>query len=139
MDRTFLIHLDEILMDDFPSGNKLSSAAILTHDGGVMAKSEDFPEISYDEMSIMLSGIDDPNTVATGLILGGVRYMLTPSEAGHSLRGRTLGKNGGVIIRKTWSFVVLGIYEAPVTMGEAEARVGSYADSYGDLERPNSN
>ncbi len=127
MSTDFQTYVNDHLMADLPSGGKLSSAAIIGHDGGVFAQSPDFPEVSTDEMTSIMDGLDDPNRLAaSGIRLGGTKYFLVPSEECDQLRGRH--KSGGIlIIIKTITVMIVGIYESG-TAAEAEGLVLDMAE-----------
>lgn len=120
-------YVDDHLLADLPSGGKLTHAAILGHDGGVWAQSPEFPEVDAQQMTDLLAGVEDPGKLATtGIKLGQAKYFLIPSEPGSVLRGRF--KSDGVIIKKTNSALVVGVYAEPVTGGEASVRVEDLGD-----------
>lgn len=120
-------------MNDFPDGTKFSSAAILTHDGGVRAQTANFPEISDDEWSKVMRGLDEANKVCTGISLGGIRSILTPSQPG-SLYCRTMQRDGGVVITKTWESVIVGIFADPISLSQAQVRVDDYGRSLDEMK-----
>ncbi len=126
MSTDFQTYVNNHLMADLPSGGKLSSAAIIGHDGGVFAQSPDFPEVSTDEMTSIMDGLDDPNRLAaSGIRLGGTKYFLISNEVGEQLRGHH--KSGGILIIKTNTVMIVGIYESG-TAGEAGEPVQDLAE-----------
>jgi profilin len=110
-------YIDERLLQPLPGGGRLKHAAILGHDGGVWAQSDDFPEITDEEMDTIMKGFDDSSVVAqNGLRLGGEKYMMLAGEPGEVLRGKK--GSGGCTLKKTNAAVVIGIYDEGVTAGE---------------------
>lgn len=126
-------YVDDHLMAPLPSGGTLVHAAIIGHDGGVWAQSPDFPPITTDQFNGIMAGIEDPNALAGGGIkIGGPeddlveKYFLIPSEAGSVLRGRF--KSDGIVIKKTTSALLVGIYKEPTPAGECSVRVEDLGD-----------
>lgn len=122
-------YVDDHLLVELPvSGGKLTHAAIIGHDGGVWAQSAEFPAFTPEQMTDLITGVDDPNKLATtGIKLADAKYFLIPSEAGAVLRGRF--KSDGIIVKKTAQTVVIGIYSEPVPAGEASVRVEDLGNS----------
>ncbi len=113
-------------------GGTLSGAAIVGQDGGVWAQTPDFPAITPEQVTTIMEGLEDPTKLgATGIRIGGPgdaekKYFLIPSEAGSVLRGRI--KDDGVVIKKTTSALVIGIYSTGVPAGDANVRVEDLGD-----------
>ncbi|KAL9263035.1 Profilin-like protein [Drosera capensis] len=122
-------YVDEHLMCDIDgSGQHLTSAAIIGHDGSVWAQSASFPQVKPDEITGIINDFNEPGSLApTGLFLGGTKYMVIQGEAGAVIRGKK-GKCG-VTIKKSGQALVFGIYEEPVTPGQCNMvveRLGDY-------------
>lgn len=113
-------------------GGTLSGAAIVGQDGGVWAQTPDFPAITPEQVAAIMEGLEDPAKLgATGIHIGGpagseTKYFLIPSEAGSVLRGRF--KNDGVVIKKTTSALVIGLFSEGVPAGDANVRVEDLGD-----------
>lgn len=76
-------------MAELPGGGQLTHAAILGQDGGVWASSPDFPEPSEEEVAAIMKGFDDAAALAaTGLRIGGEKYMVVAGEPGEAIRGK---------------------------------------------------
>ncbi|KAL9252982.1 Profilin-like protein [Drosera capensis] len=122
-------YVDEHLMCDIDgSGQHLTAAAIIGHDGSVWAQSASFPQVKPDEITGIINDFNEPGSLApTGLFLGGTKYMVIQGEAGAVIRGKK--GPGGVTIKKTGQALVFGIYEEPVTPGQCNMvveRLGDY-------------
>lgn len=113
-------------------GGTLSGAAIVGQDGGIWAQTPDFPAITPEQVAAIMEGLEDPAKLgATGIRIGGpgeaeTKYFLIPSEAGSVLRGRF--KNDGVVIKKTTSALVVGMFSEGVPAGDANVRVEDLGD-----------
>lgn len=112
-------------------GGTLAGAAIVGHDGGVWAQTPDFPAITQEQVTAINEGLEDPAKMgATGIRIGSAdaetKYFLIPSEAGSVLRGRF--KNDGVVIKKTTSALVIGLFSEGVPAGDANVRVEDLGD-----------
>ncbi|GMI73055.1 profilin 5 [Hibiscus trionum] len=121
-------YVDEHLMCELETGNRLSSAAILGLDGSVWAQSAAFPKFKPEEIKAILKDFDEPGSLApTGLHLAGAKYMVIQGEPGAVVRGKKGA--GGVTVKKTGMALVFGIYEEPVTPGQCNMvveRLGDY-------------
>ncbi|KAE8714127.1 Profilin-2 [Hibiscus syriacus] len=99
--------IDEHLMCDIDgTGQHLSAAAIVGHDGSIWAQSSNFPKCQAKE--------------------------ITDGEPGAVIRGKK--GSGGVTIKKTAQALVFGIYEEPVTPGQCNLvveRLGDYLAEQG--------
>ncbi|CAH9131254.1 unnamed protein product [Cuscuta epithymum] len=120
-------YVDDHLMCDM-EGNKLTSAAILGHDGSVWAQTANFPKLSGDEISAIMKDFDEPGSLApTGLHLGGTKYMVIQGEPGAVVRGKK--GPGGITVKKTTQCLLFGIYDEPMTPGQCNLvveRLGDY-------------
>lgn len=102
-------YVDDHLLCDLKSGGKLEHAAIVGQDGGIWAQSASFPDISTEEITKIVAGFTDPNTLAAaGLFIGGTKYLVIVGEPGAVIRGRK--GSSGVTIKKTATAMVIGIY-----------------------------
>lgn len=96
------------------------------------ASTPDFPAITAEQVAAIMEGLEDPAKMgATGIHIGGpgeseTKYFLIPSEAGSVLRGRF--KNDGVVIKKTTSALVIGLFSEGVPAGDANVRVEDLGD-----------
>ncbi|KAE8680988.1 Profilin-1 [Hibiscus syriacus] len=64
------------------TGQHLTAAAIVGHDGSVRAKSSAFPQLSGSEISNIMKDFDEPGHLAPkGLHLAGTKYMVLSSVA----------------------------------------------------------
>ncbi|KAL2619944.1 hypothetical protein R1flu_000149 [Riccia fluitans] len=110
-------YVDDHLMCEVSPGHHLTSAAIIGQDGVVWAQSAEFPNLHPDEITRIVKGMDDSSQIAaSGLFLGGQKYMVIQGEAGQVIRGKK--GSGGATIKKTNSALVIGIYAEPTTPGE---------------------
>ncbi|KAJ0250885.1 Profilin-2 [Hirschfeldia incana] len=120
-------YVDDHLMCDV-EGNHLTSAAILSQDGNVLAQSLNFPQLKPEEIEGINKEFEEAGHFAqTGLFLGGAKYMVVQGEAGALIGGRK--GYGGVTIKKTTEALVIGIYDAPMTGGQCTLvveRLGDY-------------
>ncbi|KAK9102275.1 hypothetical protein Sjap_019529 [Stephania japonica] len=120
-------YVDDHLLCDI-EGNRLTSAAIVGHDGSVWAQSDKFPQFKPNEITGIMKDFDEPGFLApTGLHLGGTKYMVIQGEAGAVIRGKK--GSGGITIKKTNQALIFGIYDEPVTPGQCNMvveRLGDY-------------
>lgn len=120
-------YIDDQLMVELPGGKTLTSAAIIGQDGGVWAKSADFPEVSPEELDAITAGFSDTSSLEEkGIVLGGVKYFTIQGEAGSVIRGKKA--ECGLTIKKTSKAMVVGIYGAGVTPEECNVVVENLAD-----------
>ncbi|KAK2079332.1 glutamate-5-semialdehyde dehydrogenase [Prototheca wickerhamii] len=120
-------YIDDHLLATLPGGGQLTHAAILGQDGGLWASSPDFPEVSEDEVTAIMKGFDDAAALAaTGLRIGGEKYMVVAGEPGEAIRGKK--GPGGVTIKKTATALVFGIYDEGVTGSECNVVVENLGD-----------
>lgn len=118
-------YVDDHLMP-LPSGAELTHGAILGIDGGVWAQSPNFPELSAQEVTNIVNGFTNPASLgATGILLGGEKYMSVAGDEG-VLRGKK--GPGGVTIKKTKTAMVIGIYSEGVQPGDCNVQVENLAD-----------
>ncbi|KAE8687855.1 Profilin-4 [Hibiscus syriacus] len=127
-------YVDEHLMCDIEgTGQHLTAAAIIGHDGSVWAKSSAFPQLSGSEISDIMKDFDEPGHLAPkGLHLAGTKYMVIQGEPGVVIRGKKGA--GGVTIKKTGQALIFGVYEEPVTPGQCNLvveRLGDYLADQG--------
>ncbi|CAA2934804.1 profilin-1 [Olea europaea subsp. europaea] len=120
-------YVDDHLMCDM-EGNRLTSTAIIGHDGTVWAQSDNFPQFKPDEIEAMMGDFNEPGKLApTGLYLGGTKYMVIQGEPGAVIRGKK--GPGGVTVKKTNQALLIGIYDEPMTPGQCNMvveRLGDY-------------
>ncbi|KAI5067585.1 hypothetical protein GOP47_0018113 [Adiantum capillus-veneris] len=121
-------YVDDHLMCAFPTGNTLTSAAIIGLDGSVWAASSKFPEIKTDEVTAIVNAFnsDGGELAQRGLFIGGAKYLVVQGEQGVVIRGKKGA--GGVTIKKTNLCMVFGIYDEPVTGGECNSVVEKLGD-----------
>lgn len=120
-------YVDDHLMVELSGGRSLSSGAIIGLDGGVWAKSADFPEVSPEEMDALTTGFSDPSTLEEkGIVLNGVKYFTIQGERGTVIRGKK--GEAGLTIKKTNKAMVVGIYGSGVAPGECNVAVENLAD-----------
>eukprot|EP00245_Coleochaete_scutata_P006380 TRINITY_DN20808_c0_g1_i1.p1 TRINITY_DN20808_c0_g1~~TRINITY_DN20808_c0_g1_i1.p1 ORF type:complete len:134 (-),score=28.48 TRINITY_DN20808_c0_g1_i1:658-1059(-) len=118
---------DHLLAPIKDSTNKLTSAAILGHDGSVWAQSANFPQLSGPETASLIAGFNDAGTLAqNGLFMGGAKYMVIQGEAGAVIRGKK--GQGGCTIKKTGMAIVVGLYDEPVQPGDCNIVVENMGD-----------
>ncbi|KAF5201238.1 Glutathione hydrolase [Thalictrum thalictroides] len=109
-------YVDDHLMCEI-DGNKLTSAAIIGHDGSVWAQSDEFPQFKPGEIDGIIKDFSEPGSLApTGLYLGGTKYMVIQGEPGAVIRGKK--GSGGVTIKKTSQALVIGVYDEPLAPGQ---------------------
>ncbi|KAL0410583.1 UNVERIFIED_CONTAM: Profilin-3 [Sesamum latifolium] len=122
-------YVDEHLMCDIEghAGLKLSSAAIMGHDGSIWAQSSAFPVLKPEEISGIQTDFNEPGHLApTGLHIAGNKYMVIQGEPNAVIRGKK--GSGGITIKKTGQAMVFGLYEEPVTPGQCNMVVERLAD-----------
>ena len=122
-------YVDDHLMCDIEGqSHKLTSAAIIGHDGSVWAQSSSFPQFKPQEITAIMKDFDEPGSLApTGLFLGGAKYMVIQGESGAVIRGKK--GSGGITVKKTLQALIFGIYDEPVTPGQCNIiveRLGDY-------------
>ncbi|XP_047971910.1 profilin-like [Salvia hispanica] len=106
-------YVDEFLMIE-SDGRKMTSAAILNHDGVVWAKSANFPEFKVKEIVKIVEAFDSPRKlVRKGLRIGGTKYEITQVEQEHVINGKK--GTGGIVVKKTSMTLLVGIYNEPMT------------------------
>ncbi|PKU66442.1 profilin [Dendrobium catenatum] len=120
-------YVDDHLMCEI-DGQRLTSSAIVGHEGGVWAQSESFPQFKPEEITAILNDFAEPGSLApTGLYLGNVKYMVIQGEPGAVIRGKK--GSGGITIKKTNLALIIGIYGEPMTPGQCNViveRLGDY-------------
>ncbi|KAJ4769917.1 Profilin [Rhynchospora pubera] len=125
-------YVDDHLMVDV-EGNRLTSAAIIGHDGSLWAGSETFPQYLPQEIAAIMEDFDEPGKLApTGLFLGGNKFMVIQGEPGVVIRGKKGA--GGVCVKKTNMALIIGIYDEPMTPGQCNVvveRLGDYLNDQG--------
>ncbi|KAH7439700.1 hypothetical protein KP509_04G073200 [Ceratopteris richardii] len=120
-------YVDDHLLCLLPSGNTLTSAAIVGLDGSVWASSEKFPAISAKEIDDIIKAFEDSSTIAQkGLFIGGTKYFVVQGEEGVVIRGKK--GPGGVTIKKTGFSLIFGIYDEPVAPPECNTIVEKLGD-----------
>ncbi|KAI0496511.1 hypothetical protein KFK09_022830 [Dendrobium nobile] len=120
-------YVDDHLMCEI-DGQRLTSSAIVGHEGGVWAQSESFPQSKPEEITAILNDFAEPGSLApTGLYLGNVQYMVIQGEPGAVIRGKK--GSGGITIKKTNLALIIGIYDEPMAPGQCNViveRLGDY-------------
>lgn len=121
-------YVDDHLLCPLPSGNSLTSAAIIGVEGSVWASSDKFPQIKQEEITAIVNAFTDSSTLAQrGLFIGGAKYFVIQGEQGIVIRGKK--GSGGVTVKKTALALVIGIYDEPVMPPECNTiveRLGDY-------------
>ncbi|WP_328730736.1 profilin [Streptomyces caniferus] len=103
----------------------VSQAAILDHNGGILAKSPEI-DIAQSEAAAILASFQDTTAIQrNGFSVDAQKYGTTQAN-GHSL----YGANGGssVLAVKTKHTVLVAVYKAPTNPGNAERAVRDLAD-----------
>ncbi|XP_020271993.1 profilin-1 [Asparagus officinalis] len=119
-------YIDDHLMCDI-DGQRLTSSAILGHDGSVWAQSENFPQFKPEEITGIMNDFAEPGSLAPGgLFLGGVKYMVIQGEPGAVIRGKK--GSGGITIKKTGQALIFGVYDEPMTPGQCNMVVERMGD-----------
>ncbi|MFC6880379.1 MULTISPECIES: profilin [Actinomadura] len=104
---------------------KVSRAAILGQQGGVLATSEGFA-LSAQEQQAIIEAFRDPAAVlATGLRLAGIKYFAWSADPGIIIVRK---QADGAILVKTRQTVLVAVYQAPTMAQEAMPVVESLAD-----------
>ena len=122
-------YVEENLMGELKegSGRKLAFAAIVGLDGGVWAQSSDFPDVSPEQLDVLINAFDDETVLQEkGIHLGELRYIAIKGEPGSVIRG----KKGptGFTAKKTNTAFVIGGYGEGTQPGECNLRVENVAD-----------
>ncbi|KAL6496989.1 hypothetical protein OROGR_028918 [Orobanche gracilis] len=105
----------------------LTAAAIIGLDGNVWAQSSSFPKFTPKEFGDIVEDFKDPGSLApTGLLLGGVKYMVIQGEPNAVIRGKK--GSAGITIKKTGLALIFGIYEEPMTPGQCNILVERLGD-----------
>ncbi|KAL3140583.1 Glutamate 5-kinase [Trebouxia sp. C0010 RCD-2024] len=125
-------YVDDHLMVPLPHGGQLVHAAIVGQDGGVWAQDANFPAITVEETLALVKGCNDTTggyggLGQTGLMLGGIKYMLIAGEPGSVVRGKKGGEDG-VTVKKTMTALVIGIYSKGVTPADCNVIVENMGD-----------
>ncbi|KAK9705920.1 hypothetical protein RND81_07G092100 [Saponaria officinalis] len=132
-------YLDERLMCDIDEpDHHLTAAAILSHDGSVLAQSRAFPQLIPEEVQDIMAEFNEPGhlaTEATGLSLGGNKYhviqgepqlvirALKGAEADQTSHQNHMSGHGGVCIMKTKQSLIFGFYDHPVAAAQCSVLV----------------
>ncbi|XP_050385145.1 profilin-6-like [Argentina anserina] len=88
---------------------KLKAAAIIGHDYVVRAASAAFPRFEFDELTAVLDGFEDPQTLSNGFSFGGKTYLIMPQDDEEIIRG--VLDTESITIKKTRTLFVVGIYD----------------------------
>ncbi|KAL8498178.1 hypothetical protein ACS0TY_021496 [Phlomoides rotata] len=105
----------------------LTAAAIVGHDGSVLAQSSNFPQFKPEEVVAIMNDFDNPGSLApTGLYIGGTKYMVIQGEPGAVIRGKK--GSGGSTIKKTNLALIIGIYDEPMPPGQCNMVVEKIGD-----------
>ena len=125
--------IDEYGMEELSNGGHFACMGIIDRDGYIVAQSSGFPDISSEELNMIIDGIDNPNSLArSGFTVGEKKYSLLPTgEHGQALRGTH--KNGGISINRSNSHLVIGIYTDAVAKGDAWTRIDDLTKNIVDL------
>ena len=132
----------EHLMVELPKGGTLKSAAIIGQDGGLWAKSENFPDASVPQVEAIMGGFSSyekdghaGQLGTTGINFGSgdsaVKFQVAPGDE-TVLRGKS--KGGGCCIKKSKTALVVGIYDEPVTPGDCNTIVENMGDYLATME-----
>lgn len=114
-------------MVELPSGGMLTSAAIFGLDGLLWEKSEDFPELNGHELASIINGMDEPSELTTmGIKLGSLKFFLVHSNPREEFSGRI--RDTYLFVVKTYTAIIIGISQDPVTFGELSTRVLEVGD-----------
>ncbi|KAH9300235.1 hypothetical protein KI387_011818 [Taxus chinensis] len=120
--------VEKQLMVELSNGSRLSSAAIVGHDGLLWARTHSFPLVIPEEIAKIMKGFEDTQEMGEfGIHVGGVKYIFIQGDPGEVIRGKK--GHGGITIKKTKRALLMGIYEEPVAPGECNMvveRLGDY-------------
>ena len=106
---------------------RLAFAAIVGLDGGVWAQSSDFPDISPEQLDVLISAFDDETVLQEkGIHLGEQRYIVIQGEPGSVIRGKK--GTSGFTAKKTNTAFVIGGYAEGIQPGECNLLVENVAD-----------
>lgn len=120
-------YVDDHLLVELSGGRKLSFAAIVGLDGGIWAQSEAFPDVTTEQLEILIAAFEDETTLQEkGVHLGEQRYFAIQGEPGSVIRGKH--KTAGFTAKKTNQAVILGGYSEGVQPGECNMLVENVAD-----------
>lgn len=114
-------------MVELSGGRKLAFAAVVGLDGGIWAQSDPFPDISTEQLDILIASFEDESALQEkGVHLGEQRYFAIQGEPGSVIRGKY--KTAGFTAKKTKQAVILGGYGEGVQPGECNLVVENLAD-----------
>ncbi|PNH13013.1 Profilin-2 [Tetrabaena socialis] len=117
---------DNLMVPLDQEGTTLTSAAIVGHDGGVWAKSAEFPFISDRDTEQILAAMTDSSI--TYVSIDGVKYWKLSVIGDNLLRCRK--DKVGFIARKTRTAIVVGFYTDPPVSCQASNKIVDEAGYY---------
>lgn len=135
-DNPWQAYVDEQLMVELPSGGSLSHAAIIGADGSLWAGSAAFPTVDAGQLSTVFDAMTSEDRVrqlgSTGILIGDMKFQIVASQAGDDpkacfIYGRS-SAHGGLCVKKTNTALVIGIYPANVSKGDANLIVENLGD-----------
>lgn len=56
-------YVDDHLLIELPGNRKLKSAAIVGMDGSIWAQSDDFPEVTEEQIDTIVKGLEDASII----------------------------------------------------------------------------
>lgn len=120
-------YVDDHLMVELPGGKTLAAAAIVGLDGSVWAQSQDFPEVTPEQLDALIAGFEDTAGLEEkGILIGGDKYFAIQGEKGSVIRGKKGSR--GLTVKKTNQAMVVGIYGEGVQPGECNVVVENLGD-----------
>merc|ERR1711865_5065 len=120
-------YIDDHLLQALPQGGSLTHAAIFGQDGNAWANSPEFPVPDPAYVKKLVAAIDDAGALGdAGLKFGEIKYIMVQGETGAVIRGKR--GQGGVIIKKTTTALLIGIYSEGVQPGDCNVLVENLGD-----------
>ncbi|KAL1552377.1 profilin-like [Salvia divinorum] len=109
---TWQVYVDKYLMIQL-DGRKMTSAAIIGHDGAVLAQSANFPKFKVKEIVGIMEAFEEGKLAKKGLRIGGTKYEVIQGEQRDLISGEK--GDGGIVVKKTNQTLLVGIYNMPMT------------------------
>lgn len=118
-------------MVDLGDKGKLTSGAICGLDGGVWAKSANFPPATVEQLVYLISGYTGEQQFAQlqaqSPVLGDIKFFIIDSDLENGIiRGKC--NNGGFCVKRTNQCVVIGIHMTPMAPADGNQVVENLAN-----------
>ncbi|KAJ6241792.1 profilin [Anaeramoeba flamelloides] len=115
---------DSYVATSLVGSGHVSMGAITGFDGSVWAQTKGM-NLKKDEAKKIYAGFDDQSSLfETGIVIGGIKYIFL--GGGEFLKGKK-GQDG-VIVYKSNTALVIGIYKDGIQTGNCSSVCGKFAD-----------